>query len=61
MTLLFDPEKHEYRVNSVLYPSVTEILSEMGFIDRTWFTEDGRLRGKLTHQNHPLAFNRGIR
>ena len=50
MTLLFDPEKHEYRVNSVLYPSVTEILSEMGFIDGTWFTEDGRLRGKLTHQ-----------
>jgi len=50
MTLLFNPGKHEYRVNGVHFPSVTEILSEMGFIDRTWFTEDGRLRGKLTHQ-----------
>ena len=48
--LTFDPEKHEYRYKGARLPSVTEILLDMGLIDSTWFTEEGRNRGKLVHR-----------
>ncbi|MFA6290153.1 MAG: hypothetical protein WC637_00150 [Victivallales bacterium] len=46
----FDAEKHEYRCNGVLYPSVTQILADMGLIDTSWFTEYSRERGTLVHR-----------
>jgi len=46
----FDKATHIYTVNGVLYPSVTQILSDMGLIDTTWFTEYGRNRGTLIHR-----------
>jgi hypothetical protein len=50
MMLTFDPEKHEYRLNGVVIPSITQILAGVGLIDTTWFTEASRDRGTLVHR-----------
>ena len=50
MTLSFDTETHTYTVNGEVWPSVTQILKDMGFIDTTWFTEYARERGSLVHR-----------
>lgn len=48
----FDSEKHEYRLDDVVLPSITQILKECGFLSSytpqnlNWYLE----RGKLTHQ-----------
>jgi hypothetical protein len=47
--LIFNPEKHQYFLNGTPLPSVTTILSDMSFIDKTWFTDYGRTRGKFVH------------
>ena len=48
--LTFDEAKHEYRVDGRVVPSVTQVLSEMGFINSEWFTEESRIRGTLVHR-----------
>ena len=50
MSLNFDEATHTYTVNGADCPSVTQILSDMGFIDTAWFTEYCRERGKLVHR-----------
>jgi len=47
--LIFNAEKHEYFLNGNPLPSVTQILSDLGFIDKNFFTEYGRTRGKFVH------------
>ncbi len=47
--LVFNPEKHQYFLNDLPLPSVTTILSDMGFIDKQWFTDYGRTRGQFVH------------
>ncbi len=49
MTLTFDPKTHIYKVTGEVWPSVTQILKDMGFINATWFTEHSRERGSLAH------------
>ena len=48
--LTFDEEKHEYRLDGEVLPSVTGILREMGFVDDTYFTEDSAARGTAVHR-----------
>ena len=55
MSLFFDPINHQYTWNNQKVPSVSQILSDMGFINSTFFTEEGRKRGKAVHkavENH---------
>jgi hypothetical protein len=47
--LTFNAENHQYLLNGVPLPSVTQILSDLGFIDKSWFTDYGRTRGKFVH------------
>lgn len=47
--LSFDPEKHEYRLDGVRLPSVTECLKAGGLIESDWYTEAARVRGKAVH------------
>jgi len=49
VTLTFDSETHIYKVNGEVWPSVTQILKDMGFIDSRFFTEYARERGSLAH------------
>jgi len=44
--LEYDNATHTYKVDGVVYPSVTQVLREAGLIDDTWFTEEGAERGK---------------
>jgi hypothetical protein len=46
----FDPATHTYTVEGVKFPSVTQILQAMGFVDTAFFTEHARTRGKYVHQ-----------
>lgn len=47
----FDEDTHIYTVDGrIVDPCVTGLLKAVGLIDDTWFTEFGRLRGKLTHK-----------
>lgn len=46
----FDEEKHIGTYQGNLVKSVTTILQEEGFIDTTWFTEYGRVKGTYTHK-----------
>lgn len=47
--LTFDEAKHIYSFNGVQVPSVTQILTEAGFIDGRWYTEESRMRGTAVH------------
>lgn len=47
--LTFDAELHEYRIDGVVVPSVTQILSEAGLIDGQYYTEESQLRGRTVH------------
>jgi hypothetical protein len=48
--ITFSEEYHQYFVDGEKIPiSVTGLLKRAGLIDDTFFTEYGRLRGKLTH------------
>jgi len=46
---VFDEESHRYSRGSVEYISVTQVLQATGFVDTTWFTEEGRFRGHAVH------------
>lgn len=47
--LTFDPEKHEYRYNGTVVPSVTQLLKWAGLIDDSWFSDWHGERGRLIH------------
>ena len=47
--LEFNHANHEYRLGGRVLPSVTEILADNGFINPTWYTEEGRTRGTDVH------------
>ena len=47
--LTFDDATHTYRIDGVVVPSVTQILSEAGLIDDRWYTEESQLRGRTVH------------
>ncbi len=48
--LIFNPGNHQYTVNGEVWPSVTQVLADMGFIDKKWFTDASRERGTLVHR-----------
>lgn len=50
--ILFDPETHTYthRATGAAIPSVTQILSDLGLIDATWFNAEARTRGQYVAQ-----------
>ncbi len=48
--ITFDPFAHEYRNDGKLYPSVTQILKDGGYIDTRWYAESGRDRGSQIHE-----------
>ena len=50
MMLEFIPDTHTYLYDGCALPSVTQILDAEGFIDKTWFTEYGRDRGRMVHK-----------
>lgn len=41
----FDAETHVYRVGDRVLPSVTQVLEEVGFVDKAWYTDEGKTRG----------------
>jgi hypothetical protein len=47
--LLFDAEKHEYSLNGVIVPSVTQILEDAGVIDYSF----------ISHATREMALHRG--
>ena len=40
---------HNYTIDGLPVPSVTEVLKEIGAIDTTWYTPEARDRGRLVH------------
>jgi len=49
VTITFDEEKHEYRLDGAVIPSVTQIIGGVGLVDTQWFTEESRQRGHAVH------------
>jgi hypothetical protein len=47
--LTFDEEKHEYRVDGHIVPSVTQIIKWAGLIGSQWYTEEARDIGTEVH------------
>lgn len=47
--LIFKPETHEYLLNGAKLPSVTTVLSDLGFINKDWFAEETATRGTYVH------------
>jgi CRISPR/Cas system-associated exonuclease Cas4 (RecB family) len=45
----FDAEKHEYRIDGKILPSITQILKDEGFIDSTWYNVAARDKGTMVH------------
>lgn len=51
MTLTFNAENHEYRLDGVKIPSVTQIIDDAGLYgDTSYFTEYSRERGSFVHK-----------
>ena len=48
--ITFDSTTHSYTIDGQPVPGVTDILTDMGFIDKTWFDDYSRERGKLVHR-----------
>lgn len=48
--LFFDVDAHAYYLNGRRIPGVTDILKDVGFIDTTYYTEDGRQHGTDVHE-----------
>jgi hypothetical protein len=57
--LTFNAEKHEYFLNGKRVPSVTQILTDCGHIDTTFFTPESRELGTKVHKmiNNLLTAN----
>lgn len=49
MTLIFNEERHEYRENGIIRPSVNQILKAEGYINDRWFTKEACARGTAVH------------
>lgn len=47
--LRFEPAHHEYFLDGVQIPSVTQMLVATGWIDPTYYTEESRRRGSIVH------------
>lgn len=47
--LAFDEEAHRYLLKNRPIPGLTSVLTLTGFVDKTWFTEEGRDRGTRVH------------
>lgn len=47
--ILLDKVTHTYTVDGVVKPSVTQILDDLGFIDKEYYTEEGRNIGTAVH------------
>ena len=45
MRVTFDKETHIYKIDGVVVPSNTQILSETGLVDSSWYTQEGADRG----------------
>lgn len=45
----FDPDKHEYRMDGVIVPSVTQVIEGMGFTDTRFYKDYDRTRGRYIH------------
>jgi hypothetical protein len=50
MKINFDPEKHEYEVDGVIPPSVTQILKSVGLIDDSFYSDDSAAKGLEIHE-----------
>jgi hypothetical protein len=46
----FDPVPHTYYLGTRILPSITQILVETKYIDKTYYTDEARLRGTHVHQ-----------
>jgi CRISPR/Cas system-associated exonuclease Cas4 (RecB family) len=49
VNLTYNDERHEYRADGAIIPSVTQVLASEGFIDTTFMNEAGRDRGSMVH------------
>ena len=49
MRVTFDKETHIYKIDGVVVPSNTQILSETGLVDSSWYTQEGADRGTAVH------------
>jgi len=47
--LRFDAERHEYWLDGVLVPSITQMLKATGWVDPAFYTEAARARGQKVH------------
>lgn len=47
--LTFDPATHIYMKGGRVLPSVTQVLSEVGILNKDWFTEAAAWRGSVVH------------
>jgi hypothetical protein len=50
MEFIFDEEHHRFLVEGQRWPSITQVLTDAGFIDTRWFTKEGRERGSHIHR-----------
>lgn len=46
----FVPETHEYFLDNVRLPGVTEVLKSVGIIDDRWFSKEWAWRGSVVHK-----------
>lgn len=47
--IFVDEVNRIFKVDDIRYSSITEVLQEEGFVDATWYTEDGAEDGKRRH------------
>ena len=50
MEFIFDEKNHQFIVGGERWPSITQVLTELGFIDHRWFTDESRVRGSHIHR-----------
>lgn len=47
--IVSDETNRTFKVNGISYASVTEILDEMGFVNKEWLTTNGAINGSRRH------------
>lgn len=50
MDFIFDEEKHQFIVNGQIWPSITQVLKDGGFINDRFYNDYARDRGTLIHR-----------